>query len=229
VTTSGKAIASLVIGILGLVICPLLGTLAIVLGMMAKADIRRSAGRLVGGGLAVAGIVLGVIWLVVMVPAMLAAIVIPNFLEAQTRAKVARVQSDSRSLATAIESFAVDKNTYPTRLSELTSPVAYITALPLDPFADKAEQNPEMRWLAYTPVPRELERGQTRSGAWILASRGPDGVFSVDFARDLPAGKQLNPDEIQGLLLDKTYDPSNGTNSAGDVFRFSTGDWASNR
>jgi hypothetical protein len=42
-----------------------------------------------------------------------AAIAVPNFLEAQVRSKVSRVRSDHRSLATAIEAYFVDNNTYP--------------------------------------------------------------------------------------------------------------------
>jgi prepilin-type N-terminal cleavage/methylation domain-containing protein len=51
--------------------------------------------------------------IVVAIIAILAAIAIPNFLEAQIRSKVSRVQSDMRSLATALESYFVDNNTYP--------------------------------------------------------------------------------------------------------------------
>jgi hypothetical protein len=57
--TSGNAIASLVLGIAGLVIFPLVPSiLAIVLGRSAKRDIRQRPG-LEGEGLATAGIVLG--------------------------------------------------------------------------------------------------------------------------------------------------------------------------
>jgi prepilin-type N-terminal cleavage/methylation domain-containing protein len=51
--------------------------------------------------------------IVVAIIAILAAIAVPNFLEAQTRSKVARVRSDQRSLATAIETYYVDNNEYP--------------------------------------------------------------------------------------------------------------------
>lgn len=46
--------------------------------------------------------------IVVAIIAILAAIAVPNFLEAQTRAKVSRARADMRTLATAIESRAVD-------------------------------------------------------------------------------------------------------------------------
>ena len=51
--------------------------------------------------------------IVVAIIAILAAIAVPNFLEAQTRSKVSRAKTDMRSLATAIESYMVDNNTYP--------------------------------------------------------------------------------------------------------------------
>jgi hypothetical protein len=60
VPTSGLAIASLLLGIGGLTILPLLaGILAIIFGYMARKDIRLRPGLVSGDGLAVAGIVLG--------------------------------------------------------------------------------------------------------------------------------------------------------------------------
>jgi hypothetical protein len=61
-STSPLAIASLVSGILGWTLLPVLGSIvAVVTGHMARAEIRRAGGRLGGDGLAVAGLVLG--WL----------------------------------------------------------------------------------------------------------------------------------------------------------------------
>jgi len=60
---SGKAIASLVLGILSMTGCggPFTGIPAIVFGFLARKDISKSDGQLDGGGLAVAGIVTGMI------------------------------------------------------------------------------------------------------------------------------------------------------------------------
>jgi prepilin-type N-terminal cleavage/methylation domain-containing protein len=55
--------------------------------------------------------------IVVAIIAILAVIAVPNFLEAQTRAKIARVKADMRTIATGIESYAVDYNKPPTRHS----------------------------------------------------------------------------------------------------------------
>ncbi|MGA1014570.1 MAG: prepilin-type N-terminal cleavage/methylation domain-containing protein, partial [Limisphaerales bacterium] len=77
--------------------------------------------------------------IVVAIIAILAAIAVPNFLEAQTRAKVARVKTDLRTLAFATEAYIVDFNepppfsnafqkygSYTQVLYPLTTPVAYL-------------------------------------------------------------------------------------------------------
>jgi len=77
--------------------------------------------------------------IVVAIIAILAAIAVPNFLEAQTRSKVSRVKADIRSLATAIESYAVDyNNKYPPDIDPrgwpwyitdvVSTPISYITS-----------------------------------------------------------------------------------------------------
>jgi hypothetical protein len=59
------AVASMVLGIVGLVLIPVIGPiLALVFGYVAKASIDRSGGREGGRGMAVAGIVLGYVGLV---------------------------------------------------------------------------------------------------------------------------------------------------------------------
>ncbi len=81
--------------------------------------------------------------IVVAIIGILAAIAVPNFLNAQIRAKIARAQSDMKSLDTALESYRLDHNDYPhifpptwmdERFIPLTTPVAYMSSIPLDPF-----------------------------------------------------------------------------------------------
>ena len=63
--TSGKAIGSLICGIIGLFFCGLiLGLIAISLANNAKKDIAVSGGAIGGQGLATAGFVLGIIGVV---------------------------------------------------------------------------------------------------------------------------------------------------------------------
>ena len=65
-TSSGKATAALVLGILGLVFCPLVcSVLALVFGYQSRREIDASGGRIGGRGSATAGIVLGWVGLVI--------------------------------------------------------------------------------------------------------------------------------------------------------------------
>ena len=110
---STKAILSLVFGILGLTcMCILTGIPAIILGFLARKEIRESKGQKTGNGMAIAGIAMGFISTVI-IPLLLVAISVPNFLEAQERSKVSRAKSDLRSMATGLEAYYVDNSVYP--------------------------------------------------------------------------------------------------------------------
>ena len=160
--------------------------------------------------------------IVVAIIAILALIAVPNFLEAQTRAKVSHVHSDMRSIAIALEAYRVDHNAYPPattsdpqlwaspgfpvimppwkRLIPLTTPTAYLTSVPRDPFwGDK--------WgylCGEKESLKDLQGGtmwnKWEPHLWMLAGKGPDTDWDHD---------PLNP-----------YDPTNGTVSSGDIYRF---------
>src|SRR3990172_6049759 len=88
--------------------------------------------------------------IVIAIILILIAIALPNFLEAQIRARVTKAKGELRSLATALFSYQLDWKLYPNRgdsdyadptvtrvnngMRWLTSPVAYLTSLPDDPF-----------------------------------------------------------------------------------------------
>lgn len=74
--TSGTAIASLVCGIIGWSLIPVIGAIAaVVLGHISRDEIRRSQGTVSGEGLAIAGLVLGYSSIAVAVSGVVAAIV----------------------------------------------------------------------------------------------------------------------------------------------------------
>jgi len=80
--------------------------------------------------------------------------------EASIRQSVARIKADLRSMATALESYFVDYNRYPSNPQNLTTPVAYLTQLFGDPFAKGNES---------------LQVGVTEnSDNWKAYSVGPD-------------------------------------------------------
>jgi type II secretion system protein G len=174
--------------------------------------------------------------IVVAILVVLAAIAVPNFMEAQTRSKVARAKADMRSLATAIEAYAVDWNNYPfttqdyeplpQRLSPLTTPVAFITEIPTDPFERDGNssfgkpgspEDPAGNTYLYNtgnklvfladPDPNALSRR-----TWSLTSGGPDRslLFIYWPFADLFIDS--------GTYVNYIYDPTNGTTSSGEIF-----------
>jgi prepilin-type N-terminal cleavage/methylation domain-containing protein len=187
--------------------------------------------------------------IVVAIIAILAAIAVPNFLEAQTRSKVARVMADHKSIATAQESYRVDNTQYivgwarlgevnPSwqydflrdkfvrwRLAGLTTPVAYITSLPGTPFLPEGYRHSggvipltfnvgseydtsrsEISGSWYNNTGALLAGAHKDTTLWHLRDPGPDG----EYTNSVPgAGTNLMP-----------YDPTNGTVSIGDIWRF---------
>src|SRR3954471_20371380 len=98
--TSGKAIASLVCGVLFFV--PMAFIAAIVFGHLALSEIRKGAGRLKGEGMAVAGLVLGYIWIAgIPIFLIIAAIAIPNVLRARMAANESAAAASLRIIETA--------------------------------------------------------------------------------------------------------------------------------
>lgn len=69
--------------------------------------------------------------IVVAIIAILAAILIPNFLRARAQSQVSATKGNMKNLATALESYYVDNNAYPSALSALVS--NYLRAVPTDP------------------------------------------------------------------------------------------------
>jgi ABC-type Fe3+ transport system permease subunit len=58
---ASSAVAALVLGILGVVLCPLCGPVAWVLGRKAEQEVDASGGRIGGRGLGTAGKILGIV------------------------------------------------------------------------------------------------------------------------------------------------------------------------
>lgn len=180
--------------------------------------------------------------IVIGIISILALIAVPNMLEAQARAKVSRVKNDLRVMATALESYCVDNNAYPTyhyvRNQQaysnysfhvggivigiynsppfpgpppLTSPIAYLSAIPKDVFGSRLPDEPgEANEFFYVNWSYALERFgdpvfeqmRERMGPWRVHSAGPD---------------RGGPDSFSGYHI--PYDATNGTISTGDIIR----------
>jgi len=168
--------------------------------------------------------------IVVGIISILAAIALPNFLEAQVRAKVARVKADMRTVAVAWEAYAVDHNRYPVDwdnnyaagettqigLIMVTTPIAYLTSFPIDPFS-----------VMKSPTSNEYQPHfeiASCSYAYCIYSVGPNFVEEFDGNDAWPDGViDATPGKVgemyTGPIVMRVYDPTNGVISDGDVVR----------
>ena len=118
--TSGKATASLICGIF-FVFWPL-AVVAVILGHIARGEIRRSGGRLKGAGTAMAGLVLGYVGLAI-IPVILivAAIAIPNLLQTKMVANETLAVASLHSLNMACTAYSATYGHFPLELKQLRS------------------------------------------------------------------------------------------------------------
>lgn len=151
--------------------------------------------------------------------------------EAQIRSRVARVKADMRYLASAIEAYRNDHGVPPPAVRApgrpmagagnerawldavgpafgvplaLTTPVAYIHALPADPFSPFSG-GPSLYFRA--------------GDDWLLASFGPDKRADIADPAIYFAPSDRPPGRPHASIADVAYDPTNGSTSAGDVWR----------
>ena len=176
-----------------------------------------------------AGFTLIELLIVVAIIAILAAIAVPNFLEAQIRAKVSRVKSDMRTIATALETYHVDYNHYPEtyvtprweRFFPLTTPIAYISTVPEDIFHPTNDEGNVIDW---GPRHGAFKMGATpidRPSRFAISSDGPDRNEDSIPIKAYP-GFSWTVFTGQDPDFDyQIYDPTNGTVSNGDIWRCS--------
>jgi type II secretory pathway pseudopilin PulG len=102
---SGKALASLICGVV-FFFWPFSAIAAVILGHLALADIKRSAGRLTGRGLAIGGLVTGYIGASLIFLMIVAAIAIPNLLRARIAANEASAIGSLGTYNTAMATYS---------------------------------------------------------------------------------------------------------------------------
>lgn len=143
--TAGLAIASLVLGIAGLVLIGPLGAIpAVICGHMAKSRIKASQGELEGDGMALAGLIMGYVnigIMVVMIP-LCAAIAIPSFMRARTRSQQNTCIGNLRQIEAAKEQYGMEyglTNRSVITWEQLVGPNNYIKKYPLCPASTTVE------------------------------------------------------------------------------------------
>jgi prepilin-type N-terminal cleavage/methylation domain-containing protein len=178
--------------------------------------------------------------IVVAIIAILAAIAIPNLLEAQVRAKVSRAKNDLRTLATGIEAYSADYQAPPfdgepgfahygwvNAYSQLTTPVAYLSSIPADPFSDGTVPDSNRPGHTHYLSP-SITSYDYSTARWeeldLPANTGKKSAWQRNMGNSTyktgsagPDTEWVNPGSFYGLL--DLYDPTNGTRSLGDVVR----------
>ncbi len=186
--------------------------------------------------------------IVVAIIAILAAIAVPNFLEAQVRAKVSRSKNDQRSIATAIEAYAVDNGDVPlgppyyaqapwniwsaVALRALTTPVAFMTSVPQDVFRSKGGMRKGVYDDSTTYEYGALNKSTPKTGptnttaynrgyVWTIQGAGPARIYSWPGVWPMIVGAGAPGPQKETCV----YDPSNGTVSQGWIVRTNKGVW----
>jgi type II secretion system protein G len=174
-----------------------------------------------------AGFTLIELLIVVAIIGILAAIAVPNFLNAQIRAKVARAESDMRSIITALEEYRIDNNIYPpwtladgtnknplpTRFFPLTTPVPYLSSIPQDPFiygppGARVNETQDESYVTYDYT--EARSRIVFQGLSVLPQQARCADYKLTSA---------GPDYTNTYGNTDTYLPSNGLTSYGDIIK----------
>ena len=101
--TSGMAITSLVMGILG--VCGITAVIGLILGIVALGKINRSGGRLSGNGLAIAGICVSAFMLLFSIP-ITAAMLLPALARAKSKAQTIGCMNNVKQLSLGLMMYA---------------------------------------------------------------------------------------------------------------------------
>jgi len=164
--------------------------------------------------------------IVVAVFAILAIVVMFSSSQAMVRTRVSRVRQEQQTLASALAAYRTENSDYPSILSKLTAPVSYVKEIPSDPFLP----NRKMPYEYYSYKDPNSDHVYS-----IIVSAGPDG--NIDFTPIASLGSFENPggagpgagsgnppdtstrDLLRRQIIERSYDPTNGVTSDGDIIR----------
>lgn len=177
--------------------------------------------------------------IVIAIILILISIALPNFLEAQIRAKVARAKGEIRGLSTAMQTYFLDYQIYPSETEAdmyalgwnrsnrghlwLTSPVKYISSIPADPFASMAHTDTQnaggARIQTYETGGIEPHFSNHPMGkkcsscmlTWAMWSKGPSAELQWG---QVVSGNNAHRGDGRDI---RNYSPTNGTSSRGSI------------
>ena len=197
--------------------------------------------------------------IVIAIILILIAIALPNFLEAQVRARITNARSELKTLVTATEAYRIDWNgKEPKTLTPfapslggysewwgfastlLTTPHAYLTEVPTEPFPDDFTEG---FWIQLSNSPSDPPYTvirDTNTSSWpigAVVSNNPDVQAAA--GGPVPISQQFytanqhaayiyyssGPDLIDGTVWGNPefYSPTNGTVSFGELYEFGPG------
>lgn len=118
--TSGFAISSMILGILGIVIgwftLAIPSILAVIFGHIARGKIRQSGGTITGDGMAIAGLVMGYLVFPIFIISILAAVAIPSYNDYIVKSQIHSLDSNIREQ---VKAYVDRAYSLPTSASEL--------------------------------------------------------------------------------------------------------------
>lgn len=160
-----------------------------------------------------------------------------------TKTKLARVLNDQRLLTRALVTYEGEYFTVPDEtqgLEAVTHSGMMITQVPIDPFTPNnqqqeysyyAELSPSYRWIVVSVGPNgksevdlPLTMLRKKAEAALAAERaararhgGRGGRGAAMLSQNVIRAPLMTDQEAHDLIIENTYDPTNGVNSAGDV------------